>query len=224
MHDLVIRGTNKFSVRNTKECSVPGCPDYSRHGTKDGIGFEVVDTSGPTRGLSFVRFYSHRDHGSPFGLEFAMTELSLGLGVGKRLQSVDSVKRNGEVTALNGTIRLPAFSDCHCILEFGPKRILRKAEISVGHDRKLHIQTKGSVLKNGFWFAKNGCVKWTGPARSGNEREAVTREYTTEFKNVQFSLSDEKFLKLAEIVIPKHADVIDPEDLSGRLGVTRAEE
>ncbi len=143
-------------------------------------------------------------------------EFGFGLGFGKRIKKVNSVKQEGDNRVVEGTIKLWREDISRFRIETDRDFVVRKAVIDAdvhGNLTRYEVKTRGAVARDGLVFAETGHVKrtWRGFRQDGKilGEPKVQNEFNLLFKDVQFNLSDMDYARLTNMDVPPETVLID---------------
>jgi hypothetical protein len=143
-------------------------------------------------------------------------ELALGVGFGKRLQSIKSLQTHDGVTTLTGAIDIWPDDSSTYELDLDDHFLVRRSVIEIeirGARARFETQTQGLAEQHGYAFAQTGSLKRISFGREveGKPRPAprVVREFSIEFEGIDPNLSDEAYRKLTSMEVPDGTQISD---------------
>jgi hypothetical protein len=138
-------------------------------------------------------------------------EFSLGFGFGKRIRSISSVERAGDRRVLKGLIRVWHDDVSIFRLVVDDDLIVRDALIdmdSFGFLKRFESSTEGTVVEDGFAFARTGRFRATlmglrnPPVKLKDPfKPKVEDEFESDFRSAKFHLDDEEYELLTTMAV-----------------------
>ncbi len=209
---LTVRGKNTILASqfepalSEKDKYVKPVP-FQKEGIIDGVRHEITDEQlaegDPSKRVpNSEKQYRVSKAPPSWGRERQMVvEFPFGVGFGKRIKNIDSVKIRGNVRIITGQIQMWTDDVSQFQIELDEAGLVRKATIDSdvkGHHTQFEVKSSGSVRRGGLILAESGTFK-----RSGQN------EFLVEFKSITTNLSDGQYARLAEFRIEPLMQVDD---------------
>jgi hypothetical protein len=150
-------------------------------------------------------------------------ELSLGVGYGKRMQSLVLQDRNGDSIVAKCVLSLSDKEKSDCELIIDSEYIVRSATIRSGNDQRWYlykIDTEGLLKVGDFQCAEKGnfAVSVYTREADGSIIEKPLRRYTVSDVSIMADLSNTQYEALTSFEIPEKVQVDDPHGILPRPG------
>jgi hypothetical protein len=188
---------------------------YAKSSNTQGKARGLVDgLGGPVSRFMYVQDF---DGGSSLVAEKLMeVEFGFGFGFGKRIKEISSVKYDGPDLLVEGRISLWRDDLSRFTIKLDDDFVVREAMIDTevgGLLTRRQVDTKGSMHREGFVFAKEGHFM---RIRQGFREEGeitgepeVQAEFRLRFDDIEFALSDADYARLSNMDVPPETVVID---------------
>ncbi len=139
-----------------------------------------------------------------------------GFGFGKRIKKIESIVRAGNKSVLKGTIQIWLEDVSTFAIELGDDLLVKRAAIDCdveGNLTHFDLTTDGAALQQRFLLAKTGHFKrltlGLNRDKKPTAKPIVDREFSSQFVNVKFHLTDQEYETLTKMEITPGTQVWD---------------
>ena len=241
---LVVRGSDAVlssqfepSVSEKDKYVTPGA--YHKYGTVNGIVYDLSDAqlSENDSGKSLPNYEKQLTTSkllSPMGGLYntrMAIEFAHGIGFGKRIISISSIKTEGDRRRITGQIKIWTEDISEFEIELDGTHMVRKALIRSnvrGNRTHFEVQTEGTVQQDGLVLAQRGSFKRIAQGTTKLQarstwRPQVTDDFRVEFISVDQNLSDEQYKTLTEFKVEPLMQINDRVNNISGTGVLQSD-
>lgn len=211
---------------------------YSKDGNLNGIQYELVDQQlpegapGKTDPNYEKQLYIHKLQSPLAGLYDTRmaVEFVHGIGFGKRIKKIDSIKPDKTGWHITGDIKLWVDDDSRFEMELDKDYLVRNAVINAnvkGNHTRFIVGTKGTVSNAGLSLASSGSFQriWQPSQQQSAKgtKPKIIEDFKVEFKKLTLHLSNDQYTQLTTFKIEPLMQVEDSVNNIHGTGMKRAD-